>query len=104
MDKFLQWIENNQEHIALTDKSHKNVSTRKNEAPLKEDENTELATYGDAVLKLALCQILWQEEMRFFLKNTGSLFIRIFYIDCILLVKALYLWLSVSLNRTVLST
>ena len=65
MDKFLEWIRNNQEHRALIDKSHKNVSTREKNAPLKEYDNTELATYGDAVLKLALCQILWKNEKEF---------------------------------------
>ena len=62
MDKFLEWIENNQRHQALIDKSHKNVSTRENKAPLNEHDNTELATYGDAVLKLALCEILWENK------------------------------------------
>ena len=62
MDKFLQWIKNNQGHQALIDKSHKNVSTRENKAPLNEYDNTELATYGDAVLKLALCEILWENK------------------------------------------
>lgn len=63
LDKFSEWIEKNREHQALTDKSHKNISTRENKAPLKEKDNTELATYGDAVLKLALCKILWKEEI-----------------------------------------
>ena len=53
-DKFLEWLNKNKEHYALIDKSYKNV------LPEKEIKvNTELATYGDAVLKLALCQILW---------------------------------------------
>ena len=62
MDKFLKWIEGNKEHQALIDKSHKNVSTRENKAPLDECDNIELATYGDAVLKLALCEILWDKK------------------------------------------
>ena len=62
MDKFLKWIENNKENRALIDKSHKNVSTRENKAPLEECDNTELATYGYAVLKLALCEILWKNR------------------------------------------
>ena len=62
MDKFLEWIKKNQGHRALIDKSHKNVSTRENKAPLEEYDNTELATYGDAVLKLALCEILWENK------------------------------------------
>ena len=54
MDKFLEWLNKNKDHYALIDKSYKNV------LPEKEIKvNTELATYGDAVLKLALCQILW---------------------------------------------
>ena len=61
MDKFLEWIGNNKGHRALTDKSHKNISTRENKKPLEEKDNRELATYGDAVLKLALCQILWNK-------------------------------------------
>ena len=62
MDRFLEWIEKNKGHQALIDKSHKNVSTREHKAPLNEADNTELATCGDAVLKLALCEILWEDK------------------------------------------
>lgn len=51
----------NAEHkqIALTTSSHKNV-----EHNLKDqDVNNELATYGDALLKLALCKILFKEKV-----------------------------------------
>ena len=43
---------------ALTAKSYRNVDHTLKE----EDTNVELATYGDAVLKLALCEILLDQE------------------------------------------
>lgn len=63
MGKFEEWIKNNPEHQALTDKSYRNAYTRENHSSSEKIlVNTELATYGDAVLKLALCEILWEEE------------------------------------------
>lgn len=60
MDKFLEWINKHREYSALTDKSYKKVYTKEYHKELAETKvNTELATYGDAVLKLALCEILW---------------------------------------------
>ena len=60
MDIFEKWLEKNMQHIALTDRSYR--STHLNECKdvlPKKELNTELATYGDAVLKLALCKILY---------------------------------------------
>jgi len=65
MDKFLQWINANREHQALKDSSYKNVYTKERHISSNDIQvNTELATYGDAVLKLALCEILWEEEKK----------------------------------------
>ena len=65
MDKFLKWIEENKEHRALTDKSYKKTYQKNYQKELSDCEvNTELATYGDAVLKLALCEILWTEGVK----------------------------------------
>lgn len=45
--------------IALTDRSYKNVDHNQTT-----DENRMLATYGDALLKLALCQILFERNIK----------------------------------------
>ena len=64
MDEFKIWLDNNKNHCALVDKSYKNVCQQKKGVdPNDIKVNTELATYGDAVLKLALCQILWCEDV-----------------------------------------
>jgi len=65
MDKFLEWLGKNKEHYALVDTSYKMVYQRESKSPTANDirVNTELATYGDAVLKLALCQILWDKDI-----------------------------------------
>jgi dsRNA-specific ribonuclease len=65
MDKFLEWLENNKKHYALKDSSYKKVlQSEERLADTKDIKvNTELATYGDAVLKLAICSILWREDI-----------------------------------------
>jgi len=65
MDEFLAWLKKNKEHYALVDKSYKPFLQRRDKISNINDIkiNTELATYGDAVLKLALCQILWRENV-----------------------------------------
>ena len=50
---------------ALTDKSYKNKTTHSQN---NDEINFELATYGDAVLKLALCKVYWD------MKNAGVKF------------------------------
>ena len=63
MDKFLKWIEKHKKHRALTDSSYKKVYQERYRKGLDNTRvNTELATYGDAVLKLALCEILWKDK------------------------------------------
>ena len=64
-DKFLEWLNKNEEHYALIDKSYKKYKQSKYKLADTKGiiVNTELATYGDAVLKLALCQILWDENI-----------------------------------------
>ena len=44
---------------ALTDRSYKNV----NHNLTDNDINDELATYGDAVIKLCYCNLLWEENV-----------------------------------------
>lgn len=62
-DRFLEYLNNtsDQEHptrpIALTDNSYKN----KDHSLDDRDINCRLATYGDALLKLAYCKILFDE-------------------------------------------
>ena len=61
MDKFGEYVKD-EGHLtrqqALTSKSYKNVDHS------LQDQNTncELATYGDALLKLAYCRILFEED------------------------------------------
>ena len=45
---------------ALTDTSYKNIDHSLSD----DDTNVELATYGDAVLKLALCKVYGIRKMR----------------------------------------
>jgi len=57
IDPFREFLENGSgawRTRALTAKSYRNVDRTLND----EDTNEELATYGDAVLKLALCELL----------------------------------------------
>ena len=58
MSEFRKWLENNKNHDALKDNSYKNVYMHEKKVPYEGEVNTQLATYGDAVLKLALCDIL----------------------------------------------
>ena len=64
MDKFLEWIEKNKGHYAFNDRSYRKVlQNEQRSADTKNFKvNTELATYGDAVLSLSLCQILFGEK------------------------------------------
>ena len=63
-DIFRAWLGDNKNHYALKDKSYKKVFQNKNCREYKGAVNTELATYGDAVLKLALCKILFKGSER----------------------------------------
>ena len=73
MDKFLEWLKKHKKHRALTDKSYKKVYQNKYGKPLANNKvNTELATYGDAVLKLALCKILWKNDISGLTKQKES--------------------------------
>ena len=60
-DKFGEYLKDESQHFrqqALTAKSYKNV-----DHSLKDqDTNCELATYGDALLKVAYCGILFEEN------------------------------------------
>lgn len=60
-DEFRDFLENGEgkwRARALTAKSYRTVDRTLTE----EDTNVELATYGDAVLKLALCELLLDKE------------------------------------------
>ena len=49
---------------ALTSRSYKNLFQRENGFPLSDENiNVELATYGDALLKLAFCKILFDDAV-----------------------------------------
>lgn len=63
MDLFETWLNKEKESKwikrALTDKSYKDIYQKKYHEGLPEDEvNYELATYGDAILKMCLMKIL----------------------------------------------
>ena len=61
MDIFEKFIKDNKDNDcrALTYKSYNEIYKKQNHKDLKNVEiNSELATYGDALLKFALCQIL----------------------------------------------
>lgn len=58
-DIFQEWLNNNKDCEGLTDKSYRKFYEKQNKTKYEGNVNTELATYGDAVLKLVLCEILW---------------------------------------------
>ena len=64
-DKFNEYLRDKSQHTrerALTSSSYKKVFERENRSPLLDEKtNTELATYGDALLKCAFCKILFDE-------------------------------------------
>ena len=79
MDKFEAFLKNERENKwrtrALTDKSFKPIYQKKHKRQLAHRQvNTELATYGDAVLKLALCELLLDRVQQ--LSEIKSLFER----------------------------
>ncbi len=79
MDKFEAFLKNETKNKwrtrALTDKSFKPIYQKKHKRPLGDQQvNTELATFGDAVLKLALCEILLDRTQQ--LSVTKSLYER----------------------------
>lgn len=49
--------------IALTDKSYKNYYENKKHEKFKDQVNANLATFGDSILKMVLCKILYQEDV-----------------------------------------
>ena len=61
-DKFENYLKNEKSEyktIALTSNSYRNIEHSLNDNAI----NNNLATYGDALLKLALCDILFDEEV-----------------------------------------
>ena len=64
MDLFEEWINKDDELIeyALTDKSYKSVYSKEHRKNLpKNKTNFELATYGDAILKMCKMEILYDK-------------------------------------------
>jgi dsRNA-specific ribonuclease len=61
-DIFQEWLEQNRDSIALIDHSFKNYYQNKEKKPYEGETNTVLATYGDAVLRLVLCDLLWNTD------------------------------------------
>ena len=59
-DLFQKWLDKNIEHYALKDKSYKNYYDKPHEK-YEGQVNTDLATLGDAVLKICLCKILFEK-------------------------------------------
>ena len=62
MDSFEYWLNKKEESRwvkrALTSKSYKNYYTNKNGVSYNGKTNDELATYGDAIIKLGYCELL----------------------------------------------
>lgn len=67
-DIFKEYLESKEPEyrkIALTDCSYKKCYQNEYKQELPDEEtNKELGTYGDALLKLALCQILYEEKVK----------------------------------------
>ncbi len=66
MDLFEKWIMKDNELIeyALTDKSYKSVYSKEHHTYLaKNKTNFELATYGDAILKMCIMGILYDKKI-----------------------------------------
>lgn len=66
MDLFEEWIMKDNELIeyALTDKSYKSVYSKEHHENLpKNKTNFELATYGDAILKMCIMEILYDKRI-----------------------------------------
>ena len=64
MEKFKKYLENPCKYmeIALTDNSYKKVYQKENSCKYDKEVNTQLATLGDAILKVALCEILYESN------------------------------------------
>lgn len=60
-DLFQEWLDKNIEHYALKDKSYRNYYDKQYHEKYDGQVNTDLATLGDAVLKICLCKILFEQ-------------------------------------------
>ncbi len=68
MNKFEKYLKENRfenMETALTDNSYKKAYENEHHNKLPRQVNSELAAYGDAVLKMVICEILWKRK-----KNT----------------------------------
>ncbi len=69
-DDFKKYLDSNNteykcKEIALTSKSYKHIYEQENKKQLSNfQDNSEMATYGDALLKFALCKILFEENVK----------------------------------------
>lgn len=63
IDLFKEWLDkkenNNLVNIALTDKSYKNKYLHENSSTYTGETNKDLATYGDAIIKICYIEILY---------------------------------------------
>lgn len=68
MDLFKKWLNKKNESSwirrALTDSSYKNEFQRENREEYKEQINTDLATYGDALIKFCYTEILLDKSKK----------------------------------------
>lgn len=65
MNKFEKYLkENRSENMetALTDNSYKKAYENEHHNKLPRQVNSEPAAYGDAVLKMVICEILWKRK------------------------------------------
>ena len=63
MDAFEAWLDQNRDSVALRDSSYRKVLQKERRyADGSGEVNTELATLGDGVLRMFLCELLWQES------------------------------------------
>lgn len=55
---------------ALTDKSFKKKYEKENKTPYPDKDNSDLATYGDAIMKLGYLEILFDKEEKLTIKKS----------------------------------
>lgn len=65
MKQFLEYLKNPSVNMrkALTDKSYKKKYERECHRKFEGEVNFELATYGDALLKMVLCKLLFEKKI-----------------------------------------
>lgn len=69
-EKYLNKKESKWIKRALTDKSFKKVYEKENKTSYPDKDNSDLATYGDAVIKLGYLEILFDKEEKLTIKKS----------------------------------